>query len=81
MKQFLPLNCMKIINFKFDKFDLSVRDYSCQEFFENPAFRADGLKIYPTLVIRGTGKSQLFIISIFFFFLNRSISVLSYFCV
>lgn len=26
-----------------------------QEFFENPAFRADGLKIYPTLVIRGTG--------------------------
>ena len=29
---------------------------SLQEFFENPAFRADGLKIYPTLVIRGTGK-------------------------
>ena len=27
-----------------------------KEFFENPAFRADGLKIYPTLVIRGTGK-------------------------
>ena len=27
-----------------------------QEFFENPAFRADGLKIYPTLVIRGTGE-------------------------
>ena len=27
-----------------------------QEFFENPAFRADGLKIYPTLVIRGTGQ-------------------------
>lgn len=25
------------------------------EFFENPAFRTDGLKIYPTLVIRGTG--------------------------
>lgn len=23
------------------------------EFFENPAFRPDGLKIYPTLVIRG----------------------------
>ena len=27
-----------------------------QEFFENPAFRSDGLKIYPTLVIRGTGR-------------------------
>lgn len=27
---------------------------SFKEFFENPAFRADGLKIYPTLVIRGT---------------------------
>jgi len=26
-----------------------------KEFFENPAFRTDGLKIYPTLVIRGTG--------------------------
>lgn len=26
-----------------------------QEFFENPAFRSDGLKLYPTLVIRGTG--------------------------
>ncbi|KAK8845531.1 hypothetical protein IAR55_006246 [Kwoniella newhampshirensis] len=25
-----------------------------QEFFENPAFRSDGLKLYPTLVIRGT---------------------------
>ncbi|CAB3373228.1 Hypothetical predicted protein [Cloeon dipterum] len=30
-----------------------------QEFFENPAFRADGLKIYPTLVIRGTGLYEL----------------------
>ena len=27
-----------------------------QEFFENPAFRSDGLKLYPTLVIRGTGE-------------------------
>ncbi|CAG8473658.1 19791_t:CDS:2 [Racocetra fulgida] len=25
-----------------------------KEYFENPAFRTDGLKIYPTLVIRGT---------------------------
>lgn len=32
---------------------------SLQEFFENPAFRADGLKIYPTLVIRGTGLYEL----------------------
>lgn len=30
-----------------------------QEFFENPAFRADGLKIYPTLVIRGTGMFSI----------------------
>lgn len=29
------------------------------EFFENPAYRADGLKIYPTLVIRGTGLYEL----------------------
>ena len=27
---------------------------SFQEFFENPELRSDGLKIYPTLVIRGT---------------------------
>ena len=33
-------------------------DCYTQEFFENPAFRADGLKIYPTLVIRGTGKTH-----------------------
>lgn len=31
---------------------------SAQEFFENPAFRSDGLKLYPTLVIRGTGKAR-----------------------
>ena len=30
-----------------------------QEYFENPAFRTDGLKIYPTLVIRGTGLYEL----------------------
>lgn len=29
------------------------------EFFENPAFRTDGLKLYPTLVIRGTGLYEL----------------------
>ena len=33
--------------------------FCMQEFFENPAFRADGLKIYPTLVIRGTGVDTL----------------------
>lgn len=30
--------------------------YFLKEFFENPAFRSDGLKLYPTLVIRGTGQ-------------------------
>lgn len=30
-----------------------------QEYFENPSFRSDGLKIYPTLVIRGTGLYEL----------------------
>ena len=30
-----------------------------KEFFENPQFRADGMKIYPTLVIRGTGLYEL----------------------
>ncbi|KAI5184635.1 elongator complex protein 3 [Nematocida homosporus] len=29
------------------------------EFFANPKFRTDGLKIYPTLVIRGTGLYEL----------------------
>jgi len=30
-----------------------------KEFFHNPEFRVDGLKIYPTLVIRGTGLYEL----------------------
>lgn len=36
------------------------RDYDqFREFFENPEFRSDGLKLYPTLVIRGTGLYEL----------------------
>ena len=30
-----------------------------REYFENPSFRSDGLKLYPTLVIRGTGLYEL----------------------
>lgn len=33
--------------------------FQFKEYFENPAFRSDGLKIYPTLVIRGTGLYEL----------------------
>jgi elongator complex protein 3 len=32
---------------------------SFKEYFENPDFRTDGLKLYPTLVIRGTGLYEL----------------------
>lgn len=32
---------------------------SFKEYFENPNFRTDGLKLYPTLVIRGTGLYEL----------------------
>eukprot|EP01085_Mycamoeba_gemmipara_P005112 Mycagemm_TRINITY_DN10189_c0_g1::TRINITY_DN10189_c0_g1_i2::g.5112::m.5112 type:complete len:576 gc:universal TRINITY_DN10189_c0_g1_i2:116-1843(+) len=36
------------------------RDYEgFREFFESPDFRTDGLKLYPTLVIRGTGLYEL----------------------
>lgn len=36
------------------------RDYEqFVQFFEDPRFRADGLKLYPTLVIRGTGLYEL----------------------
>lgn len=45
-----------------ENFILKIKEnhsFFMQEFFENPAFRADGLKIYPTLVIRGTGLYEL----------------------
>ncbi|KAM0677173.1 Elongator subunit [Binucleata daphniae] len=36
------------------------RDYAqFLQYFEDPDFRSDGLKIYPTLVIRGTGLYEL----------------------
>ena len=34
------------------------------EFFENPAFRPDGMKLYPTLVIRGTGRGSIYFVRI-----------------
>lgn len=38
------------------------RDFAqFKEFFNNPSFRSDGIKIYPTLVIRGTGLYELFL--------------------
>lgn len=39
--------------------DLERDWWGFKEFFENPNFRPDGLKIYPTLVIRGTGLYEL----------------------
>ena len=48
-----------IVSFVIHQYDwrfILRNDLCSQEFFENPAFHADGLKIYPTLVIRGTGK-------------------------
>ncbi|RMZ81594.1 hypothetical protein DV737_g2535, partial [Chaetothyriales sp. CBS 132003] len=33
--------------------------FQFEEYFDNPNFRTDGLKIYPTLVIRGTGLYEL----------------------
>ena len=39
--------------------DLERDLYQFQHYFDNPAFRSDGLKIYPTLVIRGTGLYEL----------------------
>ncbi len=32
---------------------------SFKEYFQNPDFRTDGLKLYPTMVIRGTGLYEL----------------------
>jgi elongator complex protein 3 len=39
------------------KFERDMAQF--REYFENPMFRSDGLKLYPTLVIRGTGLYEL----------------------
>lgn len=44
------------------------------EYFENPAFRSDGLKIYPTLVIRGTGLYELWRTGRYVFFMRSGSS-------
>lgn len=38
-------------------FGVALCVWPLQEYFSNPQFRTDGLKIYPTLVIRGTGTN------------------------
>ena len=68
------MNCEKFLNKKRKKKHLNKIEkkrkinreiinlkmiFDLQEFFENPLFRADGLKVYPTLVIRGTGLYEL----------------------
>ena len=50
---YIQLQTMRIMSWIY----MYVWLWFLQEFFENPAFRPDGLKIYPTLVIRGTGKT------------------------